>query len=269
MARASGRLLALLLGALAACAAGANDPAPGRVDATAAIDAAPSDAMLIPDAAPAEPAPDATADASVDAALADAGALAVTLFGTTPTAYAGHTTSVGSTLANDICPAGQVLTGLRGRLRGTDLYHGPIWGACRPLILTATPPTLTTGTPTTDLPEHGSPLAGDTAWSRDCADGEVLVGLAGRAGAIIDQLELQCAPLQVAPQAPYTVTLGAAHPLATVGDLAGGSLFTPIACPADQLGRGLSTYFDGDPGFGLGAIYLDGVAIVCTTATVQ
>jgi hypothetical protein len=258
----------VFLTALAACSKGIHDD---RADARRATpaDAASVDAAS-PDAAPIATPPDAHVDARPpDAGVDASGVLGVSVFGTTPTAYAGHTTSAGSSLANDICPAGQVLTGLRGRLRGTDLYHGPIWGACRPLALVAATMTLTTGSPATDMPEHGDPLAGDTTWARDCAEGQIIVGIEGRAGAIIDQMVIHCAPLVVAPQPPYTVTIGAETKLEPAGDLAGGSGFAPLACPAGQLGRGISTYFDGDPTFGLQSIYLDGVAIVCTTATVQ
>src|SRR5205085_2930589 len=124
-----------------------------------------------------------------------------------------------------------------------DQYNGPIWPACRPLVLGGAPLALSTGTPVSEMTAHGDALADDVLWTRDCADGQVVVGLEGRAGAIVDQLIVDCAPLAVTAQAPYTVTTGAITPLAAIG-IGGGSLFSPIACPAGQLGRGTSTYFD-------------------------
>jgi len=269
---------AFALSALAACAAGSGDgihppgdtpdidaplaPPDAMIAAPDAPQVAPPDAMAAPpDAAPDASPPDAAPDANPNGPI-------VTLSGTAPTAYAGHTTSVGSALSNDVCPTGTVLTGLRGRQRMPDQYNGPLWPACRPIVLGGSPLALTTGAPTTEMTAHGDALAGDVLWTRDCPDNQVVVGLDGRSGAIVDQLIVDCAPLAVSAQPPFTVTTGAVTQLAAVG-IGGGSLFSPIACPAGQIGRGASTYYDGDPTFGLKSIYLDGIAIVCTTPVVQ
>src|SRR6185295_5928107 len=111
--------------------------------------------------------------------------------------------------ASDVCAAGTVLTGVRGRQRSPDQYNGPIWPVCRPLVIGGAPLALSTGAPASEMPAHGDALTGDTVWSRDCADGQIVVGIEGRSGAIVDQLILDCAPLAVAAQPPYTVTVGA------------------------------------------------------------
>jgi hypothetical protein len=185
------------------------------------------------------------------------------LTGAAVTATAGHVYP-GSQMAVDECPAGHVLTGFRGRLRAA--YNGPVQGVCREVGLLAGPLVVTTGA-TLELPPHGDALAGDTIWSRDCPDGHMIVGVDGRAGAIIDRLVFRCAPLAVTAAAPHVVSVGAVTTLDPVGGI-GGAVFTPTVCTTGQVARGLSTYFNGDPGFGLDRVYLDGIALVCATPEV-
>jgi hypothetical protein len=275
-------ILVLPLFAIAACSS-ASDP-DTAADGAAAVDGetadatgetadatgAPDSRTEIPDAPlgrtdAADDLPDATTS-SADAAPADGGVTGVVLIGGVTTAVAGHTTYVGSSNAIDSCPTGEVLTGLRGRLRGT--YNGPIWGACRPLALLADPLGITTGEAVTLLPEHGDALDGDTDWSRDCPEGSMMVGFEGRAGAIIDQLVFACAPLAVTAEPPHVVTVGSALPLELVGGT-GGAAFAPVACPTGQVATGINTYFNGDPGFGLPHVYLDGAGLVCATPALQ
>jgi hypothetical protein len=253
----------------AGCSTGGDGA--GAVDAASAPDAAVADgAGAVPDAPaagePDAPPADAAVDAGVDATPPDAAPavdVAIVLTGAAVTATAGHVYT-GSEMAVDECPAGHVLTGLRGRLRAA--YNGPVQGVCRELGLLAGPLAVTTGA-TIELPPHGDVLAGDTVWSRDCPDGQMIVGVDGRAGAIIDRLVFRCAPLAVTAAAPYVVSVGAVTTLEPVGGI-GGAVFTPTVCAAGQVGRGLSTYFNGDPGFGLDRVYLDGIALVCATPEV-
>jgi hypothetical protein len=254
---------------IAGCSTGGDEA--GAVDAASAPDAAVADgAGAVPDAPaagePDAPPADAAVDAGVDATPPDAAPavdVAIVLTGAAVTATAGHVYT-GSEMAVDECPAGHVLTGLRGRLRAA--YNGPVQGVCRELGLLAGPLAVTTGA-TIELPPHGAVLAGDTVWSRDCPDGQMIVGVDGRAGAIIDRLVFRCAPLAVTAAAPYVVSVGAVTTLEPVGGI-GGAVFTPTVCAAGQVGRGLSTYFNGDPGFGLDRVYLDGIALVCATPEV-
>jgi hypothetical protein len=228
--------------------AAASDAAAAEADA-ASVDADEADAIVDavpPDAAPAED-------------------LSIVLTGSTATVIAGHIYS-GSQSAVDECPEGYVLTGLRGRLRVA--YNGPIQGVCRALVLTQGPLAVTTTGALVELPPHGDAFDDDIVWSRDCPEGQMIAGVEGRAGAIIDRLVFRCVPLAVTADAPYVTTTGQVTLLDPVGGI-GGSAFTPAICGAGQVARGLATYFNGDPGFGLGMIYLDGAGLVCATPGVQ
>lgn len=262
MLRAAGLAAWALVAAACSTTEGGQQPA----DASPAPDAIAPDAtgpgpdavVVAPDATPVDAAVDATPP---DAALAED--LGVVLTGAAVTATAGHVYT-GSQAAVDECPAGHVLTGLRGRLRAA--YNGPVQGVCRAVELLAGPLAVATGA-VVELPPHGDELAGDTVWSRDCPDGQMIVGIDGRAGAIIDRLVFRCAPLAVAPAAPHVVSVGAVSALEPVGGI-GGTVFTPTVCAPGHIARGLSTYFNGDPGFGLDHVYLDGIALVCAAPEV-
>jgi hypothetical protein len=261
-------LVAAGLSSGAGCAAsseGSSDPADASVAPDGAADARAWDATGgAPDAAE----PDASvADAAVDAIPPDAApaeGLSIVLTDAVTTAIAGHIYT-GSQNAVDECPDGYALTGLRGRLRVA--YNGPIQGVCRALGLTQGPLAVTTGA-SHELPPHGDNFDDDIVWSRDCPDGQMIAGIEGRAGAIIDRLVFRCVPLVVAPDAPYPTSTGPVTLLEPVGGI-GGSVFTPAVCGGGQVARGLSTYFNGDPGFGLGMIYLDGAGLVCATPVVR
>jgi hypothetical protein len=260
--------LALELSFGAACSEGdgsSSDP----VDASTTSDGGAADASAADAAGEADAASaDADeADAVVDADPPDAAVaedLSIVLTGSATTTIAGHIYT-GSQNAVDECPEGYVLTGLRGRLRVA--YNGPIQGVCRALGLTRGPLTVTTGA-LVEMPPHGDAFDDDILWSRDCPEGQMIAGIEGRAGAIIDRLVFRCVPLAVTADAPYTTVPGQATLLDPVGGI-GGSVFTPAICGGGQVARGLTTYFNGDPGFGLGMIYLDGAGLVCATPAVQ
>jgi hypothetical protein len=131
------------------------------------------------------------------------------------------------------------------------------------------PYTISIGPTKMNMPMRGMTLGGDTAWSRNCAADQVLVGFKGRSGAIIDAITFYCAGLTVTGSGPYTVNVGTATPLTEAGDMSGGATFGPFNCPNGQIAKGVYTRHDGNPGYQLQSVYLDAIALICTTPLVQ
>jgi hypothetical protein len=81
----------------------------------------------------------------------------------------------------------------------------------------------------------------------------------GRAGSVIDQLVLYCAPLQLSGSSgSYSVSLGTVVSLPPIGGN-GGSAFPREDCPPDQVARGSS---------GQSGDLIDALAVTCSTQIV-
>ena len=262
----------ILLGSVACSGA---DGSADVADAAATIDAPSADAASSADATadaaapPADAVPPADAEPPADAAPPDAtpATIAVDLSAaTTTSAIGGHTTYTGSVVVTDLCPAGHVLAGLAGHTRGGGgSYHGPIQAICRPIAAFAlTPVEVTVGEPAVTLPLRGEPQATDVEWTRACAADQIVVGVQGRNGAIIDQIVTRCAALTPAAADAHALVVGAPANLPAVGGV-GGAAFGPFDCASGQIAVGVVIYHSGDPGFGLGMQYLDGLGLVCAT----
>jgi hypothetical protein len=108
------------------------------------------------------------------------------------------------------------------------------------------------------MPTRG--VQGTSAWSQTCPSNQLIVGFGGRAGALIDQLVLRCAPLIVtADGGGFTVSTGATTDLAAVGGT-GGNPFAQTDCAAGQIAS-TARLRAGDG--------IDAFGLACTTPTVQ
>jgi hypothetical protein len=172
----------------------------------------------------------------------------IALTGVTPTAQFGNLN--GGVAFPDACPAGQAVIGYHGFV-ATQGWHGQIQALCGTLTLGAgVTPTVTLDAGET-LPLRG--VFGVVEWTRTCGSDEVVVGFAGRSGALIDQLTFVCAPLEISLQGQaYVITAGQTSQTAAVGGM-GGNAFALTPCPAGAIAT-VSNIRAGDnlDAFGLG-----------------
>ncbi len=142
---------------------------------------------------------------------------------------------------SDECPAGEVLVGLQGDLT-SEPWLGVIGGVCRPAALTNTdPPEFATGGPATELPEHGG-FNGGGAWSTECSGDEVIVGVRGGSGTVIDGLQIQCASIDtIGDPGAYELDPSPNVEFETLQGGGGGGTFGPLTCPAGTVAMGLRT----------------------------
>jgi hypothetical protein len=167
--------------------------------------------------------------ATADACFAQSGCAHLGLDSGSDTMLQGNTG--GGTLYPDACPPGQVLVGFNAEVGAS---FDKIQMVCGTLVLgDNTAVTLSAGA---TLPMHGN-TSGTPAGSM-CPVNQMVVGFEGRAGGLIDQLTLRCAPLVLTmggtgySAAPGTVTKGN-----TVGG-SGGTAFGPIDCAAGGVAVG-------------------------------
>ncbi len=181
------------------------------------IDAAPD-----VDAAPVDAAPP---DAPVPRAISLTAGLAPPILGTFGDPF------------TDRCATGQALVGFHGvtTMRSTISVVGQVIGHCGALKI---------GTPRADgyainsttgvlLPARGADSTG-VHWTVLCPTNQFVVGLAARAGNLLDQLALQCAPMTlVATDTGWAGRTGAVM----VGDAVGGTGGVPLTalCPDGQV----------------------------------
>ena len=167
--------------------------------------------------------------------------------------------ATGGTAYDDACPTGSALVGVSGDLRAGASYLGRIRGICAPISITGSglgPYTVTTGAQT-DPPLRGL-LGGGASYVGVCPANSVVVGFDGRAGALVDQLELRCAPLVVSETASaFVVAPGTPTAIAPVGGT-GGSPFPTTDCPAGEIAT-VARIRAGDSvdGFSLGCQAID------------
>ena len=199
----------------------AAEGTPDDADDGDVADAGAADAE-VPDAAPGAP------DANVDAA---AGTPVLELGAGTDTVQRGQQNG---TPFDDVCPAGQALIGFAGALDAVGGAHGQIAGRCGTLSVAPAGAGFEVRVATgASLPTRGA--NDDAPWTRPCAANQVVVGFAGRSGALLDQLTFRCAPLTItASGASWTVAVAAATDLAPIGG-SRGTAFAQTDCAAGQI----------------------------------
>ncbi|MBK8938832.1 MAG: hypothetical protein IPM79_14700 [Polyangiaceae bacterium] len=141
----------------------------------------------------------------------------------------------GGELYVDPCAEGQALVGFGGYLDSRG-WHGVMAAGCAELTLVQAEDgsySVEVGEPIA-MPLHGT--NGSEPWISACPAGEVVVGFAGRSGALLDQLELACAPfIVVVTEAGVEVGTGEPHFLLAVGG-EGGEAFEPLLCEPGRVG---------------------------------
>jgi len=153
---------------------------------------------------------------------------------------------------DDVCPAGQVMIGFDGGIRGGSTYLGVLSVVCGRLGETVNGLTINNGMA---FPLRGGDGNGGGIAQR-CRAGEVVVGYGGRAGRLVDQLYLSCAPVV---QNGDRVLTGPAQALAPAGGQ-GGEPFAPVNCPIDTLAvGGIIRAGDG----------IDAVGLICAPITIR
>jgi hypothetical protein len=191
-------------------------------------------------------------DGSPDLSSAADGAGALPL----PTVQVGTTLvqhgGTGGTATTDLCPQNEVLIGYRGTLgmNGRDLVVNGVEGQCGRLAVAGIGPYALTTNAGDRLPRRGSDAT--MTFTALCAANQVVVGLQGRAGTVLDQLQLQCAPLSTTTL--DSLSIGATTLLPPAGGT-GGSAFQ-ATCPAGQVARGQDTNSGN---------VIDAFALVCGT----
>jgi cysteine-rich repeat protein len=174
---------------------------------------------------------DDASTATADACFPESGCAHLRFAAALETELRGNVT--GGTLHEDACPPGQVMIGFAG---ATGASFDQLQVVCG-LPALAGDHQVTIGAGDT-LPLRG--INAGTPVSSSCAAGEFVVGFEGRAGALVDQLALRCAPLLVTPNgAGYLVSLGTVTTGAVVGGT-GGDAFPATDCPTGQLALGAS-----------------------------
>ncbi len=151
----------------------------------------------------------------------------------------------GGTLFVDGCPAGQVMVGIAGSVGASWDQVQVVCGA--PSLSDTPAVTLAAGA---TLPLRGTNV--NVAVTSMCPADQVVIGFDGRAGALMDQIALRCAPVTFAVgSSAYTVTLGTAAAVTPVGG-SGGSEFATTDCAAGELALGANIRAGGSTdGFGL------------------
>jgi hypothetical protein len=158
----------------------------------------------------------------------------------------------GGTAFAESCPTGQVITGYDGALE-------PNFGALGAIRATCGTPKITAGTlavtitPGGSLARHGTSTT--PAWTRSCPANTMVIGFAGHAGVLVDQLQFVCASLVISGAGgSYSVGYGAQTTLAAIGDN-GGTAFGPQMC----LGGRVATADSGRAG-----TFVDAFAMLCS-----
>jgi hypothetical protein len=121
-------------------------------------------------------------------------------------------------------------------------------------LLAEVDPSVVLVTPAQELEWHGN--VGSLLAQARCPDHHVVVAFEGRAGQLVDQLVLHCAPLVRAGDA---IVPGAAQAVGPVGG-SGGVPFAPSVCPADSMARGATVRFD---------VWVAAFGLTCVTGSLE
>jgi len=176
------------------------------------------DAVPEPDAEPA-PIPDAEIEPVADSALPPEDTPIIGDGDVQESAVNGNAN--GGMRFLDTCPEDSVMIGVAGEIRQGTNYIGRIRVLCGRVRVRNNEVTIDAGQ---ELPLRG--LFGGPNFRSVCNPGQAVVGYGGRAGALVDQLVMYCAPLLVqVPRITWNVSL----PQMPVGG-AGGNAFPQQSC---------------------------------------
>ena len=123
---------------------------------------------------------------------------------------------------DDVCPDGQIMIGFAGAVRANAGYVGQLRVVCG--LIRGTVDGLTTANGLF-LPPRGA-FGGGAAINQTCPAGHGVTGYGGRAGALLDQLFVNCARLELVGE---RILPGAAQALPPSGGQ-GGGLFPVVNC---------------------------------------
>lgn len=140
-----------------------------------------------------------------------------------------------SSMVRDACPSGSVLIGLNAQL--DQGVVGQLQGVCGVPTLGPMPGQLTIE-PGRSLLWEGD-AAGELV-TRSCPSGSAVVAFQGRSGALLDQLQLDCAPLLLSGDA---LVMGEPVAIEPIGNL-GGSPFERAACADSAVAAGIRVSVD-------------------------
>lgn len=170
-----------------------------------------------------------------------------------PTLVRGN--PVGGTEYLDACPAGRVLVGLNAEIGAS---FDKVQVVCGVLGVSAAP-AVTIGASETPFPLRGANA--NTAGSTKCPPNQMVVGFAGRAGALVDQISLRCAPVTIASGdgGAYSAALGSVTAQTPLGGT-GGEAFADTDCPAGSVAIGAHIQAGGS---------VDGFGLLCGLPTVN
>jgi len=163
--------------------------------------------------------------------------------------------TVGGTPFNDRCGAGSAMTGFEAGVSGSFNVMRLL---CRPLVLSypGGVPTVTTG-PTVRLTFRGTPSG--MLGTSSCPDHQVVVGMTGNAGSLVDRVALRCAPIvAMGSGAALTFSFGATTRSPPVGGT-GGSSCGDVDCPTGQFAGGALIRAGGN---------VDGLGLLCNRLAV-
>lgn len=135
---------------------------------------------------------------------------------------------------SDACAPGQVLVGLGGYFDDRG-WHGMMAAGCAPLEFSEMDDgSFVVGVGEwTATPMHGS--AGQQPWISECPENEMMVGFSGRAGLLLDKVQIACAAFEVVETTEgFALVAGEPHFLDAVG-ADGGAAFDPIMCESGSV----------------------------------
>jgi hypothetical protein len=172
--------------------------------------------------------------------------------GMADTALRGN--AAGGTLYADICPAGEVMVGIAGQVGGSFDKIGVVCGI--PSVSTTLSVSIAAGT---SLTLRGTNT--NTPVAASCPANQMLVGFAGRAAGLFDEIALRCAPVTTPfAGSTYTVTIGSIAAVAAVGGSSSGGAFADTDCAAGQVAIGANIRAGGS---------VDAFGLICGTPTVD
>jgi hypothetical protein len=174
----------------------------------------------------------------------------VVVRGETPTPVRG---GGGGSPGTDVCPGDQMVVGYLGS--SDTLVHGLQVVCGRVTVVGAGPYRVVVSSGAT-LASHGS--VGGPTFSTMCSANQVVVGIDGHSGSVVDQFGIECAPLTVVQSGPgFALAIGATTKLPTHGGTGGSPYDDP--CPTGQVARGSMI----SSGF-----LIDSAALLCGLPTV-
>jgi len=157
---------------------------------------------------------------------------------------------IGATGFADACPAGEAPIGFDADVE--SIVEG-LSVVCGALLLDPVALTISVGTGTT-LPLRGSPADAVRTVAR-CPANTILVAFSGRAGTLIDRVDMDCAPLEVTGTAPdLEIVVGASVSGGGFGG-DGGGLFDRTSCLAGEIPSGMTVRAGNN---------IDGLGLLCS-----